>query len=704
MKPEMDFFDFSLQRKWSLAALIVLVTIVPACENPDNKKRDSETDIAPVSALKLNTYTNCDQYRLNLEASLVKTYTEFQDYLFMEGGGITATDDSLSPQRNPDGISQTNVQEAGVDEADVVKTDSSGNLYLLNGTSFVIARGFPPAQLQELSRLDLGAAGSNLYFDETSKQVVVLSSYGVASQNNSASSAPESDAIYPYYSNQSVLTFIDVTDPANPVIKKRLSLDGNAVSSRRVGNRIHRVGFYQTPTPAALTQDSEFQALVSEYQQVYWYAEENPVKENQLARLKQAIADQIHAVMAETELSDLLPALTIEENANTTTNQLLSCENISHPEVTTRTGLLMVSSFDLDGDNFQTSAVVGNAWQTYASQDNLYLLQTSGAWWWGDNAQQQTVIHKFAVSAEAPVYTTTGSVPGWVNDQFSLSEHQGFLRIATTYGRRDGNNNWITSNELFVLEDKGQGDFAVAGEVRGFAPGERIFSARFMGDKGFIVTFRRIDPLFSFDLSGPAAPRLMGELEIPGFSSYMHPLGDTHLLTIGRAGDVNGAGDSLQLQIFDVSDLSDPRLVHKITPETAGDGYSWSLAMFNHLAFTYYAPSKLLVFPLSVYNYGADEYFNGFVAFRADAQLGFTELGRIDHKDLAYDHLCVNGEAKTEEFDYRCNDNGYVYWVDPKRSVIMTSAEEDYIYTLSNIGVKATNANNANAALGSIVF
>ena len=129
---------------------------------------------------------------------------------------------------------------------------------------------------------------------------------------------------------------------------------------------------------------------------------------------------------------------------------------------------------------------------------------------------------------------------------------------------------------------------SIVGKVSGFAAGEQIFSARFLGTRGFVVTFRQIDPLFTFDLSVPEDPRLVGQVEIPGVSTYLHPLDDAHLLTIGYDGDQNRLNGQFQLQIFDVQNLADPRLLHKIVPKFEVPGFAWTNAAQDHLAFNYF--------------------------------------------------------------------------------------------------------------------
>jgi uncharacterized secreted protein with C-terminal beta-propeller domain len=166
------------------------------------------------------------------------------------------------------------------------------------------------------------------------------------------------------------------------------------------------------------------------------------------------------------------------------------------------------------------------------------------------------------------------------------------------------------------------------GELRGLAPGETIYSTRFLGDRGYMVTFRQVDPLFVFDLADPAEPTLLGELKIPGFSEYMHPLeDDLHLLTIGFDGTDDGQITGLALQIFDVTDPTDPKLSHKQVISEQWSG--WSEALYNHKAFTLYR--DVLAIPFEGYDDVNGVYGSALRLFRVSSSEGITELGSIDH-------------------------------------------------------------------------
>lgn len=262
----------------------------------------------------------------------------------------------------------------------------------------------------------------------------------------------------------------------------------------------------------------------------------------------------------------------------------------------------------------------------------------------------KTHIHKFefATDPKFPNYQASGTIRGAVKDQFSLDDKDGFLRVATTetrsYVSADGR--WgsadfsaptpgappparpSTVTNLSVLQQSGPwlDEVGFVGEL---APNERIFSTRFVGNRGYVVTFRQVDPLFVFDLATPQKPTLLAALKIDGFSEYMHPLGDNHILTIGRAATAEGRQQGLQLQIFDVTNGADPRRTHVET--YTGDEYGSSDAEHDHKAFTFFAEKGLLAFPYYAYNASVTGGMRSSLEiFRVDAVNGFEKLGSVD--------------------------------------------------------------------------
>jgi len=298
------------------------------------------------------------------------------------------------------------------------------------------------------------------------------------------------------------------------------------------------------------------------------------------------------------------------------------------------TSFLSVVSFTV-GDAVagpdSTTSVAGVSGSVYASASSLYVWSNEYGSWWDDLDRSLTTnIYRFDLGDDTVPLLAMGAVPGTAINQFAFDETPaGFLRVATTAGWGDA-----ASNAVFVLAAAAGGNLRTVGSVTGLAPGERIYSVRFIGDRGYVSTFRQVDPLFVIDLSRPTAPRVVGQLKIPGFSSYLHPLDAGRLLGIGRDVDpVTGQVLGLQLSIFDVTDAARPRRTSTYT--FAGEGWeSWSAALWDHHAVGWFAKQGILAIPVQQGAWGPDA-TNGLVVFKVDPGKAdaFTNLGRIDHVD-----------------------------------------------------------------------
>jgi uncharacterized secreted protein with C-terminal beta-propeller domain len=238
-----------------------------------------------------------------------------------------------------------------------------------------------------------------------------------------------------------------------------------------------------------------------------------------------------------------------------------------------------------------------------------------------------TDIHAFAIDDPTTAeYVGSGSVAGHLLNQFSMSEHEGVLRVASTTDPTwwQGEQQQPGENRVTTLRLEG-GALAEVGRLAGLGVDERIFSVRFIGDLGYVVTFRQIDPLHVLDLSDPAAPRQVGELEVPGYSAYLHPVAPGRLLGVGVDATEDGMRIGVQLSLFDISDPANPtRLQHLTLPQTSTE------VEFDHRAFLWWAPTGQAVLPIDTY--GETSSTNEAVAF-AVGDGGIAESGRTSHFD-----------------------------------------------------------------------
>ncbi|WP_437876479.1 beta-propeller domain-containing protein [Sorangium sp. So ce513] len=446
-------------------------------------------------------------------------------------------------------------------------------------------------------------------------------------------------------------------DGGAPSVIKELYFEGSYTSARRAGEDVRTV----------LNGGAHGPALV------YW--PEGLVEYPQTAEAWAAAFEQLRAentaIIEAAPLSTWLP-YRFEKEGDTVTELGASCADFYVPGAgTTSYGLTQIESIDL-GDLDQVPAstsIIGATDTVYSSHDALYVAARG----WKQPAapgepfvvSDVTHLHKFDLTTDPsqPRYVASGSVPGHILNQFSLDEHNGKLRVATTAEVR-AEPTWTTSNSVFVLEAQGA-ELARVGAVTDLAPGEQIRSARFFGDRGYVVTFLQVDPLFVLDLSDPAAPSVTGELKIPGFSEYLHPLGDGHLLAIGRDADDTGRVTGLALQIFDVTDPSAPAQVHK---ETIEGPYASSEAEYNHKAFTYYGAHGVLAFPLVSYDRTTGAVASTLELFNVDIEDGFSRLGAIDHSGF-----------------FTTSTPGCYYYgsAEVRRGLFI----EDYVYSISHGGV-----------------
>jgi len=511
-----------------------------------------------------------------------------------------------SPQegavRDGDGVdySTTNVQEEGVDEPDIVKTDGR-HLYVMNASTlyvFNIKTGEPKL----VGSLELRGFGHQLLL--SGDRVLALTTYWddpVLQPQPAQVIGPEP---YPVPEPATRLFEIDISDPGEPKLLNTLTMEGYYVSARMRGS-VARVVITTPPSPWPVDYESA------------------PSQEQAQRR-----------AIRHTRLSTWMPNGVLRDRVRDKrrVRRMVACDDVRRPVAYSGPGMLTVLTVDLarglkplDSDSLMTDA------QTiYASKQSLFVAAER----WFDptvsdpeqrvDAGRFTAIHKFALDSESAEYRGSGEVRGFVLNQFALSEHDGALRVATTDQPpwRAGAEQRESESYVTVLGEK----LNEVGRVGGLGRGERIFAVRFLGDKGYVVTFRQIDPLYTLDLSNPEKPAVRGELELLGFSSYLHPIGGDLLLGLGQDANEQGQSQGTQLSLFDVSDLSAPRRLHNTV---LGKSTS-SAAEYDHHAFLYWPPTKLTVVPVSAYS--PEDSFNGAVGFRVDRDKGISRVGTAEHE------------------------------------------------------------------------
>ena len=628
----------------------------------------------------LRSVGDCQDYRRVLGETLTRQYLEGGWFRVMPLAVDLAVAESSTVSEGeilaPDRITETNLQEQSVDEPDLVKTLKDGTLLVLQNQQLHIVRSLPAAELGFQAQLSLGMEAEKLLVDEDQQRAVIL---------GSASGTAGTEVL-----------FVDLQEPTAPHLTQRWLLEGWLLDARRrfADQRVHLALQVSGVEPAELQNNLLLQKRIQEY----YEARQNNVDSQELEAKAEAIGYLVQELLASVPIQNLLPQAWQSRDTEYEDWSLLDCEAIAHPDLTlSAPGMTLLLSTNFDGSQPEASAILNNAWQLYASADHLFLLQGSSGWWWDPSQADQTAIWQFDWQEGHPRYEGAGLVDGQVADSFSLSEFDGHLRVATTErlatnpSEEDVAVDLVirpqdTQNHLFVLQ-LAQADtpqLQQVGQVRDLAPGESIQSARFLGDRGFVVTFRQVDPLFAFDLKDPQNPIVAGELKIPGFSTYLHPVEETHLLTVGPAGDDEGLTGEWQVQLFDVQDLSEPKKVSGLVPTALQQVRAYSEADWDHHAFLYDPLSRLLAVPVQGWKSEAATQVGGFALVQlSEDKQELQEAGWIEH------HLGTLGEdCKTDvgaDIAVACELS---LSPRPRRTVLLSAGGVEYLYTFSSTGIQ----------------
>jgi inhibitor of cysteine peptidase len=571
-------------------------------------------------------------------------------------------------------FSSTNIQVEGVDEADILKNDGKYIYAIANGKLFIV-EAYPAESAKIIATVSIsGANPIEMFISKDSKELLLFSrkeySYEVAySTEPSASKMMIRPDYYPYYggSGTSVQLF-DISNKEKTVMVKEVEFEGSYLTSRLVGNNAY---FVINSNPR------------------YYYGD-------------------VTNSSGSTEENNIIPLMRIDGEEE----QIAMPTEIGIMPRVRPQSFVTIASINLKSQDLTKETVVGSAQNLFASTSNIYLADQIWDYSIKDNnsiipeevgmliksiyypqwnATQKTVINKFHFDEGEVSFVGAGIVPGNILNQFSMDEYKDNFRIATTveagYSEFNSTTSNRSTNNVYVLNK----DMNLVGSLEGIAPDEIIYSVRFMGDKGYMVTFKHVDPLFVMDLSDPQNPKILGKLKIPGYSDYLHPIDETHLLGIGK--DANELEDAekvhsqgavyytaikgIKMAIFDVSDVEHPIELAKYI---IGDRGTESEALTNHKAILFNKEKELLVFPITVVEnktgsndyYGMEQSFQGAVVMNVSLTDGFSERGRITH-------------VSTEEELKR----GYYY---DSTSIIRRSLFMDNVlYTFSNKMIQANN-------------
>ena len=736
---------------FSLASVLALTIAAPGCA-----EREAPAEVDP---RVLHDFESCDDllaYAKSNAKDIIEEYGNPWGYPedgFGEDGGIvndtgpldggdSGGDPTGAPQGEdggggdgPKDFSGTNIQELGVDEPDLIKTDGERVLALAQGTlHFIDVSGASPQKRGSLT-LDGEAWDAQMFLHEDRALLLVRTGFYDYSEvdiiGDEAYPFPEGPTPTPgldlgkYFPTGTGsllrLVEVDISDPDALRVVSNLYISGDLVNARLIAG-VARVVLRSGPTGLAFKSPYDF---------MNWDAIEpgtddgsgvegtvgttgaNPTTEpaqttganptsgssdgNQPAPegdapsfregeltpwdiewAKASAQAKLYnlAVIENSTVDDWLPRFVLEDLSQgapvISQGRLLDCVDVAHPGEYSGMSTLSVLTVDLDKALAlgKGVGVFADGETVYASKDNLYV--TTTPWrpevWTEEDVQDglKSYVHKFSLaSAEQAEYVASGAVRGQVRSQWSLSEHAGDLRIATT--DQSAWDSATSESFVSVLRQAGD-DLQQIGQVGGLGKGEQIQGVRFIGGAGYVVTFRQTDPLYAIDLSDPTKPTALGELKIPGYSAYLHPVADGLLLGVGFDGTEDGALTSLQLSLFDVADLKAPKRIQS-TP--VGEAFGWSEAIFDPHAFLYWGKSKLALLPVESYSWDevndVDNSFSGALGYTVDAEAGIVPVGAVQHA----------AQGEPEEFT----------WTPPIRRSMVVG---DQVLTLSDVGLKAS--------------
>ncbi|MEL6891536.1 MAG: beta-propeller domain-containing protein [Actinomycetota bacterium] len=412
-----------------------------------------------------------------------------------------------------------------------------------------------------------------------------------------------------YQGPTTVVHEVDLSNPAAISIVNTLEVRGRYVSARQIGSTA-RVVVTSAPSDLGFVFPSD---------------------NNE--RAIDAATETNQRLVAESELEHWLPTYTLTTSSGTSQGQVVDCSNIHAPAEFSGFDMLSVVTFATDealGAPTATSSVMATGDTVYASQDRMYISSTvwlpptieeqqRGAW----EEEYETQIHRFSIGGDGPAaYEASGTVDGHLLNQFSMNDRDGTFFVATTDGTPWGAQA-DTDNQVIAMQVDGD-RLVEVGRVGDLGlEGERIFSVRYVGDLAYLVTFRQTDPFYILDLSDPTNMSVLGELKIPGFSSYLHPISETLVLGVGQDATEEGFTTGTKVSLFDVSDRSNPQEVDVWTLPGGG-----SDAEFDHRAFLYWPATETAFLPVNQWS----ENFSGAVALRVNGD-GIEELGRITQDD-----------------------------------------------------------------------
>ena len=406
----------------------------------------------------------------------------------------------------------------------------------------------------------------------------------------------DEDFLYPNYMDKTYTSakLYNVKDKTNPTLERTVEVEGDYLTARMIGSNVY----------------------IASNKYMYYAYICNTYKSTELNE------------------DDFKPHYLDTATSNETKSINFDC--IYYIPEFEDTNYLNIVAFNItNNQEANVESYLGAGEEIYASKENLYVTKTKYDYERKNKTSITTEIYKFNLNNANCTFAKAGDVPGSVLNQFSMDECNGYFRIATTDSTSW--NSESNTNNLYVLNE----NLETIGKIEGLAKGERIYSVRFMGNRAYMVTFVETDPLFVIDLSNPTTPTVLGELKIPGYSKYLHPYDETHLIGIGEDTEVvnYGYGDrvvtnGMKMAMFDVTDPNNPQELYNVK---IGEKGTYSELLYNHKALLFSKEKNIIAFPISITDNDYKVTFQGAIVYGVSLEKGFELKTKISNSATDYD-------------------------------------------------------------------
>jgi len=680
----------------TLCALLILIAVIAAgCLSTL-----SPAPSVPPELKRFNSTAEIEQYLADSLAA--GQHDGYYPTSLAPGGmgtGVNAPQESTEKSDSgipapsvPGGIdySQTNIQVKGVDEPDIIKNDDR-YIYTISGQTLAIIRAYPAEGASVVSETEINDTPKELFV--SGDRLVLFST----DEQRPETSDPSIKAVPPYYRPPSPVThttIYDISDRNLPKLLKGYTIEGDYIDARMIGSLVYLVTREQIYTyggdPVVVPVLREGTRTV--IQPDVWYFD-HPESQYTFTTITSLDASSGKEKDAQTYLLGTGNTLYVSEDAI-----YVSYPNY-HPVIykgipqEVAPGLAVDASGSAGISSSQVSAIPPD-FNTLPESERESILDSlrndeQDAIRRQEADQTTTVIHKIGIRDGAITYLAKGEVPGTLDNQFSMDEYKDNLRVASTstiYTPRFGQ---YTYNNVYVLDEK----MATIGELTHIAEQETIYSTRFIGDRLYMVTFKRIDPFFVIDLAKPENPKILGKLKIPGYSDYLHPYDATHIIGIGKETTTNDWGgvstSGVKLALFDVSDVTSPKQLDKVQ---IGDAGSDSAALSDHHAFLFEKGKNLLVIPVRAVSNEPVTQEDSFSAYRPYVWYGAYVFGLTPETGFTLKGTVQHGSG----------DSGYYYYGSSTSEVKRSLYIGDILYTMSSKQIKANPLDDLNTTITTI--